>query len=46
MKNKKYHTVVKFTKSDRKIVESGKIDTTWPLTFPTWCRHFIKRMWS
>ena len=46
MKNKTYHTVGTFLKSNIKIVERGKIDSPNPqihdlFTFLSWCQHFI-----
>jgi hypothetical protein len=47
MKNKKYHTVGTISKSNIKIVDRSKIDTTntntRPLTFLAWYGHFNKR---
>ena len=43
MKNKKYHTVGKVTKSDRNVVERGKTDTiNTTLTLMAWYMHFYK----
>ena len=47
MRNKKYHTVRTFPKSNIKIVERGKIDTSnhqVPPTFLSWYRHFNQRL--
>jgi hypothetical protein len=51
IKNKKYHTVGTVPKSNKKIVERGKIDTfstqihVRSLTFLAWYRHF-NRKWQ
>jgi len=50
MTNKKYHTVITFPQSNRKIVERGKIDTPYTNTLPhillAWHRHFNKKWWG
>ena len=44
----KKHTVGTFPKSNRKLVERGKIITsnTPPLTFLTWYRYFNNKWWE
>ena len=45
MKNKKYQTVITVPIFNRKLVKTGKIDTTytWPLTYLAWYKHFNKK---
>ena len=45
MKNKKYHKSQQLQKSNIKVLERGKIDTstTWSLTFMAWYKHLNKK---